>query len=75
MPSMPSPSQERNQTSESTPQALMIRRIGWAAFEIVTERGTRLILDPYFSGSKEPMPDYQRVLLPLRILLLQISYW
>jgi L-ascorbate metabolism protein UlaG (beta-lactamase superfamily) len=52
MPSMPSPSQERNQTSESTPQALMIRRIGWAAFEIVTERGTRLILDPYFSGSE-----------------------
>lgn len=31
---------------------LTVRRLGWAGVEIVTERGTRLVLDPYLSGSE-----------------------
>jgi L-ascorbate metabolism protein UlaG (beta-lactamase superfamily) len=31
---------------------LNIRRIGWAGCEITTERGTRLVVDPYLSGTE-----------------------
>ncbi|WP_051194106.1 alpha/beta fold hydrolase [Nocardia jiangxiensis] len=31
---------------------LTIRRIGWAACEIVTQRGTRVLVDPYLAGSE-----------------------
>jgi acetyl esterase/lipase/L-ascorbate metabolism protein UlaG (beta-lactamase superfamily) len=31
---------------------LSIRRIGWAGYEIVTEYGTRVLVDPYLSGSE-----------------------
>ena len=33
-------------------QPLTIRRLGWASYEITTERGTRLVVDPYLSGSE-----------------------
>jgi L-ascorbate metabolism protein UlaG (beta-lactamase superfamily) len=29
-----------------------IRRVGWAAYEIVTEQGTRMLVDPYLQGSE-----------------------
>ena len=33
-------------------QALTIRRLGWACFEITTEAGTRIVLDPFFHGNE-----------------------
>lgn len=33
-------------------QPLTIRRLGWASYEITTERGTRLVIDPYLAGSE-----------------------
>ncbi|HWC84396.1 MAG TPA: alpha/beta hydrolase fold domain-containing protein [Pseudonocardiaceae bacterium] len=33
-------------------QPLTIRRLGWASYEITTERGTRLVVDPYLSGAE-----------------------
>ena len=32
--------------------ALTIRRIGWAGYEITSERGTRVVVDPYLHGSE-----------------------
>ncbi|MFY9927063.1 MAG: alpha/beta hydrolase fold domain-containing protein [Streptosporangiaceae bacterium] len=32
--------------------SLSIRRIGWAGYEITTEYGTRVLVDPYLSGSE-----------------------
>lgn len=31
---------------------LSIRRIGWAGYEVTTEYGTRVLVDPYLSGSE-----------------------
>ncbi|WP_216897100.1 alpha/beta hydrolase fold domain-containing protein [Nocardia alni] len=31
---------------------LSIRRVGWAGYVITTERGTRVLVDPYLSGSE-----------------------
>ena len=33
--------------SDPTVRPLTIRRIGWAGYEICTERGTRVLIDPY----------------------------
>jgi L-ascorbate metabolism protein UlaG (beta-lactamase superfamily) len=33
-------------------QPLTIRRIGWAGYEITTEGGTRVVVDPYLHGSE-----------------------
>ena len=33
-------------------QPLSIRRIGWAGYEITTEGGTRVVIDPYLHGSE-----------------------
>jgi L-ascorbate metabolism protein UlaG (beta-lactamase superfamily) len=33
-------------------QPLTIRRIGWAGYEITTEGGTRVVIDPYLHGSE-----------------------
>lgn len=45
--------QRFNGHSPDTPeQPLTIRRLGWASFEITTEQGTRLLVDPYLSGSE-----------------------
>jgi acetyl esterase/lipase/L-ascorbate metabolism protein UlaG (beta-lactamase superfamily) len=39
--------------SPDTPEGpLTIRRLGWASYEITTEYGTRLLVDPYLSGSE-----------------------
>ena len=32
-------------------QPLTIRRIGWAGYEITSEGGTRVVVDPYLHGS------------------------
>lgn len=31
---------------------LTIRRVGWACYEITTERGTRVLVDPYLGGTE-----------------------
>ncbi|MBB4683659.1 alpha/beta hydrolase fold domain-containing protein [Amycolatopsis jiangsuensis] len=31
---------------------LTIRRVGWASYVVTTERGTRILVDPYLSGSE-----------------------
>jgi L-ascorbate metabolism protein UlaG (beta-lactamase superfamily) len=36
-------------------QPLTIRRIGWAGYEITTEGGTRVVIDPYLHGSEGPL--------------------
>jgi L-ascorbate metabolism protein UlaG (beta-lactamase superfamily) len=33
-------------------QPLTIRRIGWAGYEVTTEGGTRVVIDPYLHGSE-----------------------
>jgi L-ascorbate metabolism protein UlaG (beta-lactamase superfamily) len=38
--------------SGAAARELSVRRIGWAGYEIVTERGTRLVIDPYLRGSE-----------------------
>jgi acetyl esterase/lipase/L-ascorbate metabolism protein UlaG (beta-lactamase superfamily) len=37
---------------DSPRRALSIRRLGWAGYEITTERGTRVVVDPYLSGNE-----------------------
>ncbi|WP_406631775.1 alpha/beta hydrolase fold domain-containing protein [Amycolatopsis sp. WGS_07] len=39
-------------TPDAVAQPLTIRRLGWASYEITTERGTRLVIDPYLAGSE-----------------------
>jgi L-ascorbate metabolism protein UlaG (beta-lactamase superfamily) len=34
------------------PEALTIRRVGWAGYEITTENGTRVVIDPYLRGGE-----------------------
>ena len=34
------------------PHFLTIRRVGWAGYEITSEGGTRVVLDPYLHGSE-----------------------
>lgn len=36
----------------ASPQPLTIRRVGWAGYVITTEQGTRVLIDPYQSGSE-----------------------
>ncbi len=38
--------------SDPTIRPLSIRRIGWAGYEICTEHGTRVLVDPYLCGSE-----------------------
>ncbi len=33
--------------------ALQIQYLGWVAFEFITEQGTRIVMDPFVSGSEE----------------------